>query len=85
MAPPSEKPARGRAAHATLQGRKHGHDLNSSDGEDVQPRRKRQNVESGSPSSYQPTCLRDCVCGLAHKYADCRYLNPSSAPTGWSP
>ncbi|PSN58613.1 hypothetical protein BS50DRAFT_474778, partial [Corynespora cassiicola Philippines] len=76
MAPPSEKTARGRAAHATLQGRKHGRDRNSSDDEDFQPRRKRHDVGSGSPSANLPTCLRDCVCGLAHKYADCRYLNP---------
>ncbi|KAH7111116.1 hypothetical protein B0J11DRAFT_599006 [Dendryphion nanum] len=85
MAPPDEKTARGRAAHATLQGRKHVHDSNSSDDEDFQPRRKRYTVGSNSPSTNLPTCLRDCVCRLAHKYADCRYLNPASAPSGWTP
>ncbi|KAH7394615.1 hypothetical protein BKA66DRAFT_375724, partial [Pyrenochaeta sp. MPI-SDFR-AT-0127] len=76
MAPPSEKTARGRAAHATLQGRKHGHDLDSSDDGDFQPRRKRQRDDSTPTVTNSPTTLRDCVCGLPHKYADCRYLNP---------
>jgi hypothetical protein len=80
MAPPSEKTARGRAAHATLQGRKHGHDSGSSDDEEFQPKKKRQGAEGSFP-----TPLRDCVCGLAHKYMDCRYLNPKSAPSGWNP
>jgi hypothetical protein len=71
MAPPSEKVARGRAAHATLQGRKHGRDPKTSDEEDGQPRRKREAIGSSSVSATQPSCLRDCVCGQAHKYADC--------------
>ncbi|KAH7108860.1 hypothetical protein B0J11DRAFT_390258, partial [Dendryphion nanum] len=76
MAPPGERTARGRAAHATLQGRKHGHDSDSSEDEEYQPRQKKRTIGSNSPSTNLPTCLRDCVCGLAHKYADCRYLNP---------
>ncbi|KAF2680640.1 hypothetical protein K458DRAFT_311297, partial [Lentithecium fluviatile CBS 122367] len=85
MAPPSEKTVRGRAAHATLQGRKHNHDSDSSDDEDFQPKRKRQRDDSTPTVTNSPTILRDCVCGLAHKYADCRYLNPSCAPSGWTP
>ena len=85
MAPPSEKIARGRAAHATLQGRKHGRDPETSDEEIVQPRRKREAIGSRSPSTNQPSCPRDCICGLAHKYADCWYLNPASAPSEWTP
>ena len=85
MAPPSEKTARGRAAHATLQGRKHGYDSDSSDDGDLQPKRKRQRNDSTPTITNSPTTLRDCVCGLPHKYADCRYLNPLCAPSGWTP
>ncbi|CAN9305245.1 unnamed protein product [Alternaria alternata] len=85
MAPPSDKAARGRAAHATLQGRKHGRDPKTSDEEDGQPRRKREAIGSSSVSATQPSCLRDCVCGQAHKYADCWYLNPAKAPAKWRP
>lgn len=80
MAPPKENATRGRAAHATLQGRKHGNDSDSHN-EENQPQQKRQRTE---PSSSN-TSLRDCVCGMSHKYADCYYLNPSNAPEGWSP
>ncbi|CAE7034426.1 hypothetical protein PTTW11_05430 [Pyrenophora teres f. teres] len=85
MAPPSDKAARGRAAHATLQGRKHGRDPKTSDEEDGQPRRKREAIGSSSASATQPSCLRDCVCGQAHKYSDCWYLNPAKAPAKWRP
>ena len=51
MAPPSDKIARGRAAHATLQGRKHGRDPKTSDEEDGQPRRKRKAIGSSSVSA----------------------------------
>ena len=85
MAPPSEKTARGRAAHATLQGRKNSRDPDLSGDEDDYSRRKRQRADSTPTITNSPTSLRDCVCGLAHKYADCRYLNPSSAPRGWTP
>ena len=81
MAPPKERAMRGRAAHATLQGRKHSNGSDSQDEED-QPRRKRQRTERPLSSS---TDFRDCVCGMSHKYADCYYLNPSSAPEGWAP
>ncbi|KAK1914131.1 hypothetical protein P3342_007377 [Pyrenophora teres f. teres] len=85
MAPPSDKAARGRAAHATLQGRKHGRDPKTSDEEDGQPRRKREAIGTSSASATQPSCLRDCVCGQAHKYSDCWYLNPAKAPAKWRP
>ncbi|KAH7119324.1 hypothetical protein EDB81DRAFT_615796, partial [Dactylonectria macrodidyma] len=71
MAPPKENAPRGRAAHATLQGRKHGNDSDSQN-EENQPQQKRQRTE---PSSSN-TSFRDCVCGMSHKYADCYYLNP---------
>jgi len=80
MAPPKEKVTRGRAAHATLQGRKHGNDSDSQN-EDDQPQQKRPRTE---PSSSNTT-LRNCVCGMSHKYPDCYYLNPSNAPEGWTP
>ncbi|KAF7449860.1 hypothetical protein A1F99_069090 [Pyrenophora tritici-repentis] len=73
MAPPSDK------------GRKHGRDPKTSDEEDGQPRRKREVIGSSSVSATQPSCLRDCVCGQAHKYADCWYLNPAKAPAKWRP
>ncbi|KAF1817570.1 hypothetical protein P152DRAFT_384269, partial [Eremomyces bilateralis CBS 781.70] len=76
MAPPREKTTRGRAAHATLQGRKQDLDSGLSDDEDSQPKRKRQRVDSNLTTTNSQITLRDCVCGLAHKYADCRYLNP---------
>ncbi|KAI1676067.1 RVT-2 domain containing protein [Pyrenophora tritici-repentis] len=60
MAPPSEKSTRGRAAHATLQGRKHGRDPKTSEEEDGQPRRKREAIESSSASRTQASTLRDC-------------------------
>lgn len=85
MAPPSEKTVRGRAAHATFQGRKHDHDSDLSDDEDFQPKRKRQRADSTPTVTNSPTTLRDCICVLAHKYADCRYLNPSCAPSDWTP
>ncbi|KAA8613981.1 hypothetical protein PtrV1_12889 [Pyrenophora tritici-repentis] len=66
-------------------GRKHGRDPKTSDEEDGQPRRKREVIGSSSVSATQPSCLRDCVCGQAHKYADCWYLNPAKAPAKWRP
>lgn len=57
MAPPSEKIARGRAAHATLQGRKHGRDPKTSDEEDGQLQRKREAIGSSSVSATQLSCL----------------------------
>ncbi|EFZ03308.2 Integrase, catalytic core [Metarhizium robertsii ARSEF 23] len=80
MAPPKEKATRGRAAHATLQGKKHNHDSDSQNEED-QPQQKRQRAEPSSPN----TSIRNCVCGMSHKYAECYYLNPSKAPEGWVP
>src|SRR2546423_6267111 len=80
MAPPNEKATRGRAAHATLQGRKHGNDSDSQNEED-HPQQKRRRTEP-SPSNTIP---RDCVCGMRHKYTDCYYLNQSKAPEGWTP
>lgn len=80
MAPPKEKATRGRAAHATLQGKKHNHDPDSQN-EENQPQQKRQRAEPSSPN----TSIRNCVCGMSHKYADCYYLNPSKAPEGWTP
>ncbi|KAF6527626.1 hypothetical protein HZS61_007964 [Fusarium oxysporum f. sp. conglutinans] len=80
MAPPKEKAIRGRAAHATLQGRKHSNDSDSQNEED-QPQQKRQ--RTGHPSSN--TGFRNCVCGMSHKYTDCYYLNPLGAPEGWTP
>jgi len=90
MAPPSERITRGRAAHATLQGRKHTHDSELSD-EGQQSKEKRQRVDStptiaNSPTATATTILRqDCVCGMKHKYSDCRYLNPTIAPDDWTP
>uniref|UniRef100_A0A0D2YDJ3 Uncharacterized protein n=1 Tax=Fusarium oxysporum (strain Fo5176) TaxID=660025 RepID=A0A0D2YDJ3_FUSOF len=80
MAPPKEKAIRGRAAHATLQGRKHSNDSDSQNEED-QPQQKRQ--RTGHPSSNMG--FRNCVCGMSHKYTECYYLNPSGAPEGWTP
>ncbi|KAJ4176231.1 hypothetical protein NW759_017551 [Fusarium solani] len=77
IAPPKENATRGRAAHATLQGRKHSNDSDSHN-EENQPQQKRQRTE---PSSSN-TNLRDCVYGMSHKYANCYYLNPSNAPEG---
>jgi hypothetical protein len=85
MAPPSEKTVRGRAAHATLRGRKHGHDSDLSNDEDFWPKQKRQRADSTPTITNSPTALHDCVCGLQHRYADCRYLNPSCAPSDWTP
>ena len=85
MAPPSEKSTRGRAAHATLQGRKHGRDPKTSEEEDGQPRRKREAIGSSSASKTQVAPLRDCVCGIQHNYLDCWYLNPNKAPAKWKP
>jgi hypothetical protein len=81
MAPLKERAIKGRAAHATLQGRKHSNGLDSQDEED-QPRRKRQRTERPLSSSIG---FRDCVYSMSHKYADCYYLNPSSALEGWAP
>ncbi|KFG77528.1 hypothetical protein MANI_122605 [Metarhizium anisopliae] len=80
MAPPKEKATRGQAAHATLQGKKHNHDSDSQNKED-QPQQKRQQAEPSSPN----TSIRNCVCGMSHKYAEYYYLNPSKAPEGWVP
>ncbi|KAJ4405828.1 hypothetical protein N0V91_004937 [Didymella pomorum] len=51
MAPPSEKIARGRAAHATLQGRKHGRDPKTLDEEDGQLQQKQEAIRSSSVSA----------------------------------
>ncbi|RKK56334.1 hypothetical protein BFJ69_g17657, partial [Fusarium oxysporum] len=80
MAPPKEKAIRGRAAHATLQGRKHNNDSDLQN-EGDQPQQKRQ--RTGHSSSN--TGFRNCVCGMSHKYTECYYLNPSGAPEGWTP
>ncbi|KAI8405770.1 hypothetical protein FOFC_13231 [Fusarium oxysporum] len=80
MAPPKEKAIRGRAAHATLQGRKHSNDPDMQNDRD-QPQQKRQ--RTGHSSSN--TGFRNCVCGMSHKYTECYYLNPSGAPEGWTP
>jgi hypothetical protein len=80
MAPPKETVIRGRAAHATLQGRKHSNDSDSQN-EGDQPQQKRQ--RTGHSSSN--TGIRNCVCGMSHKYTDCYYLNPLAAPEGWTP
>ncbi|RKK06491.1 hypothetical protein BFJ65_g18688 [Fusarium oxysporum f. sp. cepae] len=80
MAPPKEKAIRGRAAHATLQGRKHSNDSDLQNDRD-QPQQKRQ--RTGHSSSN--TGFRNCVCGMSHKYTECYYLNPSGAPEGWTP
>ena len=88
MAPPSEKSTRGRAVHATLQGKTVVDvDLTSSDDEDFRPRVKKRKVRSDSTPTLTnaPSTLRDCVCGMAHRYADCYYLNPSKAPATWTP
>lgn len=74
MAPPSDKPTRGRAAHATLQGKTMvDADPVLSDDEDSQPQVKKRRVRSDSTptSTNAPSTLRDCVCGMAHRYADC--------------
>ncbi|PCD22316.1 hypothetical protein AU210_016105 [Fusarium oxysporum f. sp. radicis-cucumerinum] len=80
MAPPKEKAIRGRAAHATLQGRKHNNDSDLQN-EGDQPQQKRQ--RTGHSSSNMG--FRNCVCGMSHKYTECYYLNPSGAPEGWTP
>lgn len=88
MAPPSEKAERGRAAHATLQGRKRDADPSSSDDdENTQPSKKKQRQRDGSIQTITNTASAPlkCVCGGNHKYADCHYLNPSSAPPEWTP
>ena len=88
MAPPSEKSTRGRAVHATLQGKTVVDvDSTSSGDEDYRPRVKKRKVRSDSTPTLTnaPSTLRDCVCGMAHRYADCYYLNPSKAPATWMP
>ena len=85
MAPSNEKSTRSRAAHATFQGRKHNRNTDSSDDEDYRPKRRKQRDESTPTVTNSPTILRDYVCSLAHKYTDCRYLNASCAPSGWTP
>jgi len=85
MAPSNEKTTRSRAAHATFQGSKHDRNTDSSDDEDYRPKRRKQRDESTPTVTNSPTTLRDCVCGLAHKYADCPHLNPSCATPGWTP
>ncbi|KAL9561260.1 hypothetical protein ACKAV7_014615 [Fusarium commune] len=72
MAPPKEKAIRGRAAHATLQGRKHNNDSDLQN-EGDQPQQKRQ--RTGHSSSNMG--FRNCICGMSHKYTECYYLNPS--------
>jgi hypothetical protein len=80
MAPPKEKAFRGRAAHATLQGRKHNNDSDLQN-EGDQPQQKRQRTgHSSSNMGFQ-----NCVCGMSHKYTECYYLNPSGAPERWTP
>ncbi|WJG35644.1 uncharacterized protein FOBCDRAFT_95127, partial [Fusarium oxysporum Fo47] len=71
MAPPKEKAIRGRAAHATLQGRKHNNDSDLQN-EGDQPQQKRQRTGHSSLN----TGFRNCVCGMSHKYTECYYLNP---------
>lgn len=71
MALSSEKTTRGRAAHATLQGRKHTQDAETPEKEAERPKKKRDTARAGSSSSSQPTSLRDCVYGNQHLYLDC--------------
>nr|QCF41193.1 CcxB [Bipolaris sorokiniana] len=85
MAPPSEKNSRGRAAYATLQGRKHTRDAETPEKEAERPKKKRDTARAGSSSSSQPTSLRDCVCGNQHLYSDCWYIAPAKAPASWTP
>lgn len=88
MAPPNEKSTRGKAAHATLQGKSIVDiDPTSSDDNDFQPQRKKRKTRADSTPTLTnaPSTLRDCVCGMAHRYADCYYLNPSKAPSTWTP
>jgi hypothetical protein len=81
MAPTKEKTnTRARAAHATLQGRKHDNDSESMEEED-QPLQKKQRTDA--IASNNPA--RKCVCGMQHMYSDCYYLNPSNAPKDWTP
>ena len=35
------------------------------------------------PSSSSP--VRDCICGMLHRYANCWYLHPELARPGWQP
>jgi hypothetical protein len=83
IAPLNDKPTRGRAAHATLQG-KTVVDIDStlSGNEDSKPRGKKRKVRAGSTPTLtnEPLTLRDCVYGIAYRYADCYYLNTSRAP-----
>lgn len=88
MAPSNDKPTRGRAVHATLQGKTAvDNDTASSGDEDPKPRgKKRKTRASSTPTlTNEPSTLRDCACGMAHRYADCYYLNPSRAPPTWTP
>ena len=88
MAPPSEKSTRGRAVHATLHGKTVVDvDSTSSGDEDFRPRVKKRKVRADSTPTLTnaPSTLRDCVCGMAHRYADCYYLNHSKAPATWTP
>ncbi|KAL9561290.1 hypothetical protein ACKAV7_014645 [Fusarium commune] len=80
MVSPKEKAIRGRAAHATLQGRKHNNDSDLQN-EGDQPQQKRQRTRHSSSNMG----FRNCVCGMSHKYTECYYLNPSGAPEGWTP
>lgn len=87
MAPSDEKTVRGRAAHATLQGKQIVEiDSTASDDEDFAPKSKKRKRDDSTPTlTNSPSTLRDCVCGLAHRYADCYYLNPTRAPGTWTP
>ncbi|KAF2158310.1 hypothetical protein M409DRAFT_32169, partial [Zasmidium cellare ATCC 36951] len=78
MAPPNEKSSRARAAHATLQGKTVVDvDSTSSADEDFRPRIKRRKRADSTPTlTNAPSKLRDCACGMAHRYTDCYYLNP---------